>query len=127
MTPFGLTPAGGVQTTTDPNVQAEQHVTSLVSTTPGERVMLPTYGIDLTGEVFDNDTTVVATAIGQDVQDKMTIFEPNIVVTSAQALTSDTGEGFVGVDVQYQLGVGPSSVAQQQTATVLVGGTIINS
>lgn len=126
-TPFGLTPSGGVQATADPNVQAAQHVTALVSTTPGERAMLPTYGVDLTGRVFDPDDTVVATAIGQDVQDKMALFEPNIQVISAQPLVSDTGEGFVNVDVQYALGAGPTSVQQQQTATVLVGGTVINS
>lgn len=126
-TPFALTPSGGVQATTDPNVQAEQHVTALVSTTPGERVMLPTYGVDLQAHVFDNDNTVVATALGQEVQDKMSIFEPNIIVTSTTPLVSDTTEGFLGVDVDYALGIGSSSVAQQKTATVLVGGTVIST
>lgn len=126
-TPFALTPSGGVQATTDPNVQAAQHVTALVSTTPGERVMLPSYGVDLSGRVFDPSDEVVATAIAQDVQDKMAIYEPNIQVTNAQPLISDTGEGYVSVDVQYALGAGPTSVQQQQIATVLVGGTVISS
>lgn len=125
--PFALTPSGGVQATTDPNAQAEQHVTALVSTTPGERAMLPTYGVDLSGRVFDNDDQVIATAIGQEVQEKMTQFEPNIVVTNTQPLMSDTGEGFVSVNVEYAVGIGPTSAQQQQVATVLLGGTVITS
>ena len=35
LTPFGLDVGGQIAVTTDPNVQAQQHVNSLISTTPG--------------------------------------------------------------------------------------------
>lgn len=127
LTPFQLTPSGGIAVTTDPNVQAEQHVTSLVSTNPGERAMLPGYGVALAALVFAPNDPVVTTTIEQDVTNALASWEPSIVVNSVSpAANSDPNEGVAMVNVDFQAGATPGAPgASVQTATILVGGTVI--
>lgn len=126
--PFQLTPSGAVAMTTDPNVQAAQHVTSLVSTNPGERVMLPDYGVALAALVFgSNDPAIVAT-IQSDVAQALAQWEPSIVVRSVTpAAGQDPTTGVAMVNVDFQVGAVPGAPgAGVETATILVGGTVIN-
>ena len=125
--PFQLTPSGGVATTTDPRVQAEQHVTSLVSTNPGERIMLPGYGVPLSALVFaPNDPIVIAT-IQSDVTNALAAWEPSIIVNSVSpAQGADPNEGIAMVNVDFQAGAIPGAPgAGLLTATILVGGEVI--
>lgn len=126
--PFQLTPSGGVAVTTDPRVQAQQHVTALVSTSPGERVMLPGYGVALAALVFAPNSPVVAATIQQDVVQALAQWEPGIVVNSVSpAAGQDPAEGVAMVNVDFQAGAQAGAPgAAVQTATILVGGTVIN-
>ena len=126
-TPFGLTPSGSISTTSDPIVQAKQHVTALVSTSPGERVMQPAYGVPLNAYVFEENASIVQTALGVDVRDAVAIWEPTISIISETPVYSDTSIGIASLDVDYTVGDGQSSLLGQQTATVLVGGTVVNN
>lgn len=125
--PFSLSATGGIAVTTDPNVQTAQHVNSLISTRPGERVMVPTYGVDLAGQVFGNSDEV-ANAVVNDVQAAMAKWEPSVTVqnvTTAPGL--DPSTGLVQVEVDYLTpATGITSPASVSTATVLVGGTVID-
>jgi uncharacterized protein len=126
--PFQLTSSGSVATTTDPGVQAQQHVSTLVATKPGERVMLPTYGINLAGLVFaPNDPAVIQT-ISQDVTNAVNTWEPSLTVQSVTPTPGqDPTQGQAMVNVDYSIA---SSAGQPgtsiQTATVLVGGDVIS-
>ena len=124
--PFGLSATGGIAVTTDPNVQASQHVNSLISTRPGERVMVPTYGIDLAGQVF-GDPDEVADAIVNDVTTAMQNWEPSVTVKSVSTAPGfDPATGLVQIEVDYVTpATGISSPTSVSTATVLVGGTVI--
>lgn len=127
LTPFQLTPDGAVALTQDPRVQAEQHVTSLVSTSPGERVMLPGYGVALQALVFAPNNIAVVATIQQDVVKALAQWEPGIIVNSVSpAAGTDQTTGIAMVNVDFQSGALPGAPgAQAQTATVLVGGTVI--
>lgn len=127
LTPFQLTPSGAIAVTTDPGVQAEQHVTSLVSTTPGERVMLPSYGVALAALVFAPNDPVVVGTIQQDVTQALAQWEPSIIVNSVSpAAGQDPTTGMAMVNVDFQSGAVPGAPgAGVRTATILVGGSVI--
>jgi uncharacterized protein len=125
--PFQLTSSGSVAITTNPSVQAQQHVSSLVSTVPGERVMLPTYGVSLAGLVFaPNDPAVIQT-IQQDVTNAVNTWEPSLTVQSVTPTPGqDPTQGQAMVNVDYTIASQPGLPgAAIQTATVLVGGDVI--
>lgn len=126
--PFQLAPDGSIAVTQDPSAQAEQHLECLISTMPGERVMLPTYGASAREDIFlPNDETVVAQLRGQ-IQQAITKWEPNIEVSSVDIV--DTGDptnpALIAVDWQPRSPLS-SSPSGAQTATILVGGGVIES
>lgn len=129
LTPFGLDQSGSISITTDPNVQTNQHVETLVSTEPGERVMLPEYGIDTFGKVFAADDEIVDTELINAVTSQMAAWEPNVNVIAIKSVPMagyPTGFATVEVDwspVAVQI---PNSIGVV-TATVLVGGTIVEN
>lgn len=126
--PFQLTPSGAVATTTDPRVQAQQHVTALISTNPGERVMTPTYGVPLAALVFGSNNPLVVTTIQRDVTQALAKWEPGIIIKSiTPAAGQDPTQGVAMVNVEFQAGAQPGAPGSGvQTATVLVGGTVVN-
>lgn len=127
LTPFSLTPSGAIALTSDPRVQAQQHVTSLVSTNPGERVMLPGYGVSLVPLVFAPNNVAIAATIQRDVAQALAAWEPSIIVNSVSpAPNQDPTTGQAMVNVDFQAGATPGAPgAGAQTATILVGGTVI--
>ena len=126
--PFQLTPSGGVAVTTSPYTQVQQHLQALVSTSPGERVMRPTYGVPLPSYLFGLDKPQVMMMAQRDVQVAITKWEPNINVQDVRTVLSDTSLGGVAISVDYSPGITVGAgAAQVQTATVLVGGEIITS
>jgi phage baseplate assembly protein W len=126
--PFQLTPSGQVLATSNPNVQAEQHVTTLVSTQPGERVMQPTYGVSLNALVFAPNAPAVVTTIQQDVTNAVNTWEPSLTVNSVTPVPgTDPTLGQAAVTVDYTPGALPGAPgAGVFTATVLIGGAVIS-
>lgn len=124
--PFGLSATGGIAVTTDPNVQTAQHVNSLISTRPGERVMVPAYGVDLASQVFA-DSDEVADSVINDVTTAMQKWEPSVTVQSVSTAAGiDPSTGLVQIEVDYLTPASNSnSPTSLSTATVLVGGTVI--
>lgn len=125
--PFSLvSPAGTIATTGDPGAQTGQHVDSLVSTNPGERVMIPTYGVPLVSSMFRNSDTVTEEIVN-DVKTAMQQWEPSVVVANVSVIPGqDTVTGLVQVEVDYvSPATGIASAGSVSTATVLVGGTIV--
>lgn len=124
--PFSLSQSGGIAVTgEDPELIAQQHVDALVSTAPSERVMLPTYGIPLAANLFHSDPSVISASLAQDVSQAMATWEPAIQVLGVTPTFSDQSEGRVAIDVDYTIGTGPVTVNNVNTATVLVGGDVI--
>lgn len=126
--PFQLNANGGIATTTDPNVQVDQHLLTLVSTQPGERVMLPTYGIPSFKYLFQMDTPAAEQQFMADAKRAVAAWEPNLNVT--MSFHPDPGNQIVTGEMDLQI----NWEAQNQfnatsagviTATVLVGGTVI--
>jgi hypothetical protein len=54
--PFSIDPSGDIAVVSDPVRRACQYLQALALTSPGERVMRPTYGVGLRRMVFENST-----------------------------------------------------------------------
>lgn len=126
-TPFGLTPSGAIAVFTVPGDQVQAHLKALVSISPGERVMLPEYGVPLSALVFGDTAVDASQQVANDVRAAITQWEPSVNLMNVRTLLSDTPEGLASVDVQYTPGVALTSTAQVNTATVLVGGAVVGN
>jgi phage baseplate assembly protein W len=127
--PFGLASDGSVAVTTDANVQGQQHVQSLIATGPGERVMLPTYGVPLRDTVFAPDDAVAVAYLQQTVTNAMATWEPSIIVNSINVVDqagNPTGSAAIAIDWQSAQPYN-ASASGALTATVLVGGTVVTN
>ena len=124
--PFQLTPSGGVAVTTVPSQQVQQHLQALASTSPGERVMQPSYGVPLSGLVFGLDTSQTSAVVTNELSAAIAKWEPSVNIRDVRTLISDTSQGLLSINVDYSPGApGVSSAPSTiQTATILVGGTV---
>jgi Bacteriophage baseplate protein W len=119
--PFDLDVNGNVAVTSDEAVQSEQHVASIVTTFPGERVMLPTYGIPLKTYLFEPGADIVTQQVVLDVRNQMAQWEPGLIVTDIIPIPSDD-IGLATVDVNWENT--PDVSAATTNAVVQVGGTV---
>jgi len=124
--PFEVNASGAVMITLDPDVQTEQHLESLVTTQPGARVMMPSYGVDTISRVFAPGDEIVQADLVTEVQQQVSLWEPNVNVQSITPIPSLIGEyGTSSVAIDWVQGA-VSAFTQVQTATILVGGTVIS-
>ena len=126
--PFRIADDGGVAFEDNPDKQIAQHVRALVGTEPGERVMLPTYGVPLKGHLFDPDDEIAEQEIAQAVIDGLGSFEPGVVVRSIAPVPTVDGDGIAQVEVQFVRSEAPGSDASLarsiNTAEIRVGGEV---
>src|ERR1700742_2193919 len=95
--PFAITPNGTVQTTNDPNQIANDRVESLVGTYPGERVMLPDYGVNLPPQVFAPNIDTQKSIITNDISKAMAQWEPAIILDSVDPVITQQDVGIVSI------------------------------
>lgn len=127
--PFMLNTDGSIATTADPNKQVNLHIESLISTQPGERVMLPHYGVNTFGQLFAPDDEVATTVLINEVTAAMQAWEPNVNVVKI-AHVPVAGDfypgGTTGIEVDWSpQAVQSPAAAGTITATILVGGQVI--
>jgi phage baseplate assembly protein W len=75
----------------------------LLSTVPGERVMLPQYGCNLQELVFENLDTRMKTLMADKVESAILYFEPRIELESVRLDDSRELEGVVLIEVIYRV------------------------
>lgn len=122
--PFTLDSNGSVAIVTDPDVQAYQHIRSLVGTNPGERVMRPDYGVPIRKYLFAPDPAAVSAEISLEVRTQMAKWEPSLTVLDV--IPTSTGEFGVS-DVQVDATRNLNSESETMTAIVNVGGTVVST
>ena len=81
----------------------EQSLAILLSTLPGERLMQPQYGCDLTPLIFEPLTTSLITDISDRVRTSILYFEPRIVPERISVTAGDPLEGVVLIEVDYKI------------------------
>jgi phage baseplate assembly protein W len=126
--PFRLASDGTIAVETSPDRQIAQHVHALVGTQPGERVMLPDYGVPVADLLFDPDASFVAQEISRAVTGAFNTYEPGVVLQKATPIPDASQLSLARIEVDYmrrESGSSPSSLSlQTNTAVVRVGGTV---
>lgn len=122
--PFRLDGRGHVVTVSDPDAQVRQHVFALVATHPEERAMVPGYGTNLTGLLFE-DEDEVETQVTLRVQESMTRHEPGVDLISVVP-DNIGGDGSANVTVNYRRLDAPdvSTIANANMAVIGVNGEV---
>lgn len=127
--PFALSPDGSISKRTDPDMQAFDRLQSLLNTEPGERVMLPDYGISATSLIFDPDVDYVRNELNNQIQYQSTIWEPDIEIRTVIVPDDVAEQGTAAIQVEFQVRtnvaqgnqyavIGPSGVLLQKTLRV---------
>jgi phage baseplate assembly protein W len=124
--PFQLTPQGSIATTSDPNEIANNRVRCLIGTVPGDRVMQSTYGVNVPSYLYTPDIIDETDLLAQDIGQALSKWEPSITITDVIPVTTRADVGISEVNVEFTLSSDPA-LTPVQTATVLVGGTVVNN
>jgi phage baseplate assembly protein W len=124
--PFALTPGGQVQTTQNPNQIANDRVEALIGTYPGERVMIPDYGVPVPSYVFAPDIVSQQTILSNQIQAAINKWEPNIILDNVSPVVTQQDVGIIDINVTFTLSNNPS-LTPVQIATVEVGGNVVQN
>jgi len=122
--PFALTTTGLIQTTTDPNQISGDRMESLIGTYPGERVMIPDYGVNIPSYLFSSNFDQEQDILSLQVQQAIADWEPSLTLNSVSVTSIEQEPGVSQIDIQYSL-VSNSQTSTTNTATLLIGGTVI--
>ena len=73
----------------------------LFSTSPGERIMYPTYGCGLRSMVFEGMNENAITEIKDLIDRAVLFFEPRITLNSIEVTTEEQNEGRLNIALEY--------------------------
>lgn len=118
--PFQIGPHGGVDYTTDPVIQAMQHIMSVVLTNPGERVMRPGYGVPVWDALFEGENTLVSTALIAEMRRAVNDWEPGIEIVNIRQEDMRPDDGLMQFFISFRL----SGSTEVHEANVYVGGSV---
>lgn len=117
--PFQIDPAtGGTSYLTDYGQILAQHILTIIMTSPGERLMSPTYGFGLEQQVFAPLYTRTPSMLTPDLQTAISALEPSVKIVD---LTIDQNPNLPNVlDITIVFSVLPSNAVS--TVSMSVGG-----
>jgi phage baseplate assembly protein W len=75
----------------------------LLSTKPGERIMLPDYGCHLNKMVFESVDTSMITRIQSMVRSSILFFEPRIILDKIDVTQDNINDGLLNIDIHYTI------------------------
>jgi phage baseplate assembly protein W len=96
---FTLPMAGVAMLEDDADVASSLQI--LLSTTPGERVMQPLYGCNMSELVFESVDTRIKTLMADKIQSAILYFEPRVTLQSVTLDDSRITDGVVLIQVIY--------------------------
>jgi len=96
---FTLPVAGVAMLEDDADVASSLQI--LLSTIPGERVMQPLYGCNMTELVFEELDTRIKTLMADKIESAILYFEPRVTLQSVRLDDSRITEGVVLIQVIY--------------------------
>lgn len=85
------------------SIDIEESLRILLSTDPGERIMLPNYGTGLRRMVFEEATEQTMTEIKEMIRKAILFFEPRISLNRIDAQVSDPMNGRIDLLLDYTI------------------------
>jgi len=100
--PLQVTPRGAIATSSEEQ-RIEESILLILSTAPGERLMLPDFGCGIHELVFaPNDSGTISKAVDQ-VRKSLTTYEPRINVLDVTAQISSDQPNLLLIRVDYRV------------------------
>ncbi len=100
--PLGIGVQGGFSLTMERS-EIEQAVDIILSTSPGERVMRPTFGSRLGELYFEPNNAQTAVRAQQFVEEALGMWEPRIIVRDVEALPDPDAGNQILINIRYQI------------------------
>lgn len=126
--PFHVGPDGRIATITDPDAQVRQHVLALVNTEPGDRLMLPGYGVASSQFLFEDATDEIPIRLGTLVENAFASWESGVglISTTIPENLIPEREPVERMDIQYVRKGAPesSSGTRANYAVISASGTV---
>jgi len=88
---------------TDERSEIEQSIRIILTTTPGQRVMRPTFGCRLRELVFSPNNSATAALARRFVEEALGMWEPRIVVKGVEARADETNPHCMVIEITYQV------------------------
>ena len=107
--PFNIDGIGQVAYDTDPFMWARNHVLALLLTSPGERVMRPTYGAGVRNFVWENNDPFVEQRLITNIRSAVSALEPNVKVADIQIVPINSDWGTVEIRMAITVGNAPTA------------------
>jgi uncharacterized protein len=98
---FVLSPPGVTMLEEEADVASSMEV--LLSTTPGERVMQPLYGCNLSELVFESLDTRLKTLMADKIESAILYFEPRVTLEKVNLDDSLELEGVILIEIVYRV------------------------
>ncbi len=100
--PLQVTPTGGIATSSEEQ-KIEESILLVLSTAPGERLMLPDFGCGIHDLVFSPNSSSTVTMVVDLVRRALTKYEPRIDVVDVTAETSTEQPNLLLIRVDYRI------------------------
>jgi len=81
----------------------KQSLILIISTAPGERIMKPKFGCDLTSSVFDNIDSLAMNRMKDAIKTAVLNYEPRITLHEVTIDVADALEGKVHINLDYTI------------------------
>jgi phage baseplate assembly protein W len=120
--PFTLSPLGVLESTENPIKVYTDRLLTLLSTSPGQRPMLPEYGTDVLRALYENDNQLEL-SISQAVRTAVAVWIPEITIEEINVTLPDE-DGSASVEILVQLPNSTLTTLSVSTAIFNVDGTI---
>jgi phage baseplate assembly protein W len=101
--PIGLDDHGQIGMTPDGEASVRQSIWTILSTSPGERVMRPDFGCGLHELVFAVNNAGTASAAATAVHEALAIWEPRIDVLDVFAAPDPATPNLLLIEINYQV------------------------
>ncbi len=121
--PFAIGPNGGIAFTTDPVIQAIQHLISIIGTNPPERVMRPTYGTAAQSHLFNSDDPTDQIELVTEIREAVRAQAPDIELVSVEPQSTTFNDGRVEFSIRFRL----REELEVREFTIDAGGEVINA
>jgi phage baseplate assembly protein W len=100
--PLQVTPTGAIATSSEEQ-KIEESILLVLSTAPGERLMLPDFGCGIHDLVFSPNNSSTVTTVVDLVRRSLTKYEPRIDVIDVTAETSTEQPNLLLIRVDYRV------------------------
>ena len=96
--PLSIDEVDGFATTKNFKQVARQNLKMIVLTNPGERVMIPGFGVGLRTYIFENASNSLFETIRQKIREQVALYAPYVSIRSIQFSQEKTDFNFVELD-----------------------------